>query len=64
MTDYGAVFHMTFRSNPFGSGFRIACGPGYLIDYIGCFRFGTGDIARSRKTMRGHRVNIMQSSDR
>lgn len=55
---------MTFRSNPFGSGFSIACGLGYLIDYIGCFRFGTGDIAHALETMRGHRVNIMQSSDR
>src|SRR5688572_20045473 len=38
-----AVFHLFFRQNPFGSGFSIACGLGYVIDFLKDFRFDEGD---------------------
>jgi nicotinate phosphoribosyltransferase len=44
MAEREAVFHLTFRSNPFGGGFCIACGLGYLVEYIRRFRFEPDDI--------------------
>jgi nicotinate phosphoribosyltransferase len=39
-----AVFHLTFRSHPFGSGFTIACGIGPAVDYVEGFRFSDDDV--------------------
>ncbi len=39
-----AVFHLFFRKNPFNSGFTIACGLEYVIDYLNNFRLDKSDI--------------------
>lgn len=51
--DREAVFAMTFRSNPFGGGYTLACGLGYLIGYLDEFRFDDGDLAYL-KSLRGN----------
>ena len=43
--DREAVFHLYFRSNPFGSGFAIAGGLAPAIDYLRDFRFTDDDLA-------------------
>lgn len=40
-----AVFHLTFRKPPFGSGYTIAAGLGPLIEYVSGLRFDEGDAA-------------------
>jgi nicotinate phosphoribosyltransferase len=42
--DTESVFHLTFRKNPFGSGFSIACGLQDAIGYLENFRFHDDDI--------------------
>lgn len=39
-----AVFNLFFRQNPFNSGFTIACGLGYVIDYLLNFKFDASDL--------------------
>jgi nicotinate phosphoribosyltransferase len=43
--DRDAVFHLYFRSNPFGSGFAIAGGLAPAIDYLRDFRFTDDDLS-------------------
>jgi nicotinate phosphoribosyltransferase len=43
--DREAVFHLSFRKNPFGGGFAIACGLEYALDHLSQLRFGEDDIA-------------------
>ena len=38
------VFHLSFRENPFGSGFSIACGLERVVAFIDAFRFEAGDL--------------------
>jgi nicotinate phosphoribosyltransferase len=40
-----AVFHLSFRKNPFQGGFSIACGLDYVVDFASHFRFAADDIA-------------------
>lgn len=40
-----AVFHMSIRETPFGGGYAVACGLGYLIDYLSAYRFSAEDLA-------------------
>src|SRR5881227_2787595 len=40
-----AVFHHTFRRNPFGGGYSIACGLHYAIDFLQNLRFDEADAA-------------------
>lgn len=42
--DDEAVFHMSFRNNPFRGGFAVACGLEQLVDYIRGFKFAADDI--------------------
>src|SRR5215469_11921799 len=42
--DKEAVFHLTFRHQPFGSGYTIACGLEDAIEYIENFRFYPDDL--------------------
>src|SRR3989338_1610022 len=42
--DKEAVFHLTFRNNPFQGGFAVACGLEYVIDYLKHFRFADDDL--------------------
>ena len=39
-----AVFNLTFRNNPFGGGFSIACGLASVIEYLDRYAFSAGDI--------------------
>src|SRR5712692_11920130 len=43
--DKEAVFHLSFRKNPFQGGFSIACGLDYVVDFASHFRFAADDIA-------------------
>lgn len=44
MQDEG-VFHLSFRKNPFGGGFAVACGLAYALDYLTDLTFDSEDIA-------------------
>jgi nicotinate phosphoribosyltransferase len=44
MRDKEAVFHLTFRQQPFGSGYTIACGLEDAIEYIENFHFYPDDL--------------------
>src|SRR5215475_2984047 len=39
VADYEAVFHVTFRENPFGGQFTVACGLATAIDFLRGFQF-------------------------
>ena len=43
--DKEAVFHLSFRKNPFQGGFSIACGLDYVVDFASHFYFAADDIA-------------------
>ena len=43
--DRQAVFHMTFRTLPFGGGYAVAAGLAPAIDFIEAFRFDDSDVA-------------------
>jgi nicotinate phosphoribosyltransferase len=45
VSDYEATFHVTFRENPFGSQFTVACGLGTVIDFLRNFHFTETEIA-------------------
>jgi nicotinate phosphoribosyltransferase len=42
--DYEAAFHVTFRENPFGGRFTVACGLATVIDFLRTFHFDETDI--------------------
>jgi nicotinate phosphoribosyltransferase len=44
VSDYEAVFHVTFRENPFGGEFTVACGLATAIDFLRAFRFDETEI--------------------
>ncbi len=43
--DCDAAFHVTFRENPFGGEFTVACGLATAIDFLRSFRFTETEIA-------------------
>jgi len=45
VTDYEAAFHVTFRENPFGGQFTVACGLATAIDFLRTFHFAETEIA-------------------
>jgi nicotinate phosphoribosyltransferase len=45
VSDYEAAFHVTFRENPFGGQFTIACGLATVIDFLRTFHFTEVEIA-------------------
>ena len=44
VSDYEAAFHVTFRENPFGGEFTVACGLATGIDFLRAFHFDEADI--------------------
>jgi nicotinate phosphoribosyltransferase len=44
VTDHQAVFHVTFRENPFGGQFTVACGLATAIDFLREFHFTETEI--------------------
>ncbi|HXV28002.1 MAG TPA: nicotinate phosphoribosyltransferase [bacterium] len=42
--DQEAVFQLFFRENPFKGGFAVACGLGYVMDFLEHFRYDASDI--------------------
>ncbi|MBU4304624.1 MAG: nicotinate phosphoribosyltransferase [Candidatus Omnitrophica bacterium] len=53
VSDKEAVFHLFFRNNPFKSGFTIACGLEYVIDFLENFRLDKSDLDYLR-SLRGN----------
>src|SRR5262249_28790212 len=45
VTDHEAAFHVTFRENPFGGQFTVACGLATAIDFLRTFHFAETEIA-------------------
>jgi nicotinate phosphoribosyltransferase len=45
VSDYEAAFHVTFRENPFGGQFTVACGLTTAIDFLRTFHFTETEIA-------------------
>src|SRR5438445_5415126 len=45
VSDYEAAFHVTFRENPFGGQFTVACGLATAIDFLRAFHFTETEIA-------------------
>src|SRR5215468_10398648 len=44
VTDHEAVFHVTFRENPFAGQFTVACGLATAIDFLRTFHFTDKDV--------------------
>src|SRR5205814_5037618 len=44
VTDHEAVFHVTFRENPFDGQFTMACGLATAIDFLRAFRFTDTEV--------------------
>jgi nicotinate phosphoribosyltransferase len=44
VTDHEAAFHLTFRENPFGGEFTVACGLATAIDFLRAFHFDETEI--------------------
>jgi nicotinate phosphoribosyltransferase len=44
VSDYEAAFHVTFRKNPFGGQFTVACGLATVIDFLRSFHFTETEI--------------------
>jgi nicotinate phosphoribosyltransferase len=45
VSDYDAAFHVTFRENPFGGQFTVACGLATVIDFLHSFHFTETEVA-------------------
>jgi nicotinate phosphoribosyltransferase len=45
VSDHEAAFHVTFRHNPFGGQFTVACGLATAIDFLRMFHFAETEIA-------------------
>src|SRR6266540_295552 len=44
VSNYEAAFHVTFRENPFGGEFTLACGLATAIDFLRAFHFDEAEI--------------------
>jgi nicotinate phosphoribosyltransferase len=44
VTDHEAIFHVTFRENPFGGQFTVACGLATAIDFLRTFHFTNTEV--------------------
>ena len=43
--DHEAVFHLSFRRNPFGGGYTLSCGQEPALEYVEKLRFDAEDVA-------------------
>lgn len=48
-----AVYHLSFRKNPFSGGYAVSCGLSTMVDFINNFRFDRTDIDYLA-TLKGH----------
>ncbi len=48
-----AVYHLSFRKNPFNGGYAVACGLSTMVDFINNFRFDKTDT-EYLATLKGH----------
>ena len=48
-----AVYHLSFRKNPFNGGYAVACGLSTMVDFVNNFRFDTSDTDYLA-TLKGH----------
>jgi hypothetical protein len=53
VADREAVFHLFYRTNPFGGGFAISCGQGYVRELLSTMHFEDGDLTYLA-TLRGN----------
>ena len=44
VTEHEAVFHVTFRENPFSGQFTVACGLATAIDFLRAFHFTGAEV--------------------
>src|SRR5437868_10398335 len=44
VTDHDAVFHVTFRENPFAGAFTVGCGLATAIDFLRAFHFTDTEV--------------------
>jgi nicotinate phosphoribosyltransferase len=44
MAETEAAFHISFRENPFGGGFTVACGLERVLEYLSDFAFDASDL--------------------
>ena len=44
MADHEAVFHVTFRENPFAGQFTVACGLATAVDFLRAFHFTDAEV--------------------
>jgi nicotinate phosphoribosyltransferase len=44
MAETDSVFHVSFRQNPFGGGYTIACGLEHALEYLANFAFDESDL--------------------
>ncbi len=62
MAEHEAVFHLTFRTLPFGGGFAIACGLDSVVDFLNRWHFSGQDIEFLR-TLEGNDGKPLFHSD-
>jgi nicotinate phosphoribosyltransferase len=58
MADAESVFHLSYRKQPFGGGFAIACGLHDVIDYLSRLRFDSSDL-EYLATLKGNDANAL-----
>src|SRR5947209_10472024 len=58
MADTESVFHLSYRKQPFGGGFAVACGLHDVIEYLSRLRFDPADL-EYLATLKGNDGNAL-----